>query len=232
MTWTTVLRVPAWVAGAAVLATGTTALAGDAVSWNFDIATEGEDVLWISPTAVQNDAPRYDVAYEVTLLEVTVRWTIFEFVLDVTDEIPPEFRSGGGIADGPPPITLFQGPLAFPPPPEEPAFAAAVDLFIDADGFGRFSLTDVILGEFLIEIPPFGEQVVQLVRVRTVGRVDVTPLGRAADVNGDGVVDFEDLLIVLASWRACPVEGKCPADIDGNGVVDFGDLLLVLSEWG
>ena len=48
------------------------------------------------------------------------------------------------------------------------------------------------------------------------------------DVDGNGVVDFADLLLVLGSWGVC---GGCPADIDGNGVVDFGDILLVLGNW-
>ena len=49
------------------------------------------------------------------------------------------------------------------------------------------------------------------------------------DVDGNGVVDFADLLAVLAGWGPC--EGDCPADLDGNGRVEFADLLLVLSNW-
>ena len=48
-------------------------------------------------------------------------------------------------------------------------------------------------------------------------------------MNGDGFVDFADLLAVLSAWGDGP---ECPEDIDGNGVVDFADLLLVLSNWG
>lgn len=50
-----------------------------------------------------------------------------------------------------------------------------------------------------------------------------------ADVNGDGVVSFPDLIIVLTDWGPCP---GCPADVDGNGSVEFGDLLAVLGAWG
>jgi hypothetical protein len=49
------------------------------------------------------------------------------------------------------------------------------------------------------------------------------------DVDLNGIVDFQDLLEVLADWGPCP---GCPADIDGNGIVDFQDLLTVLAEWG
>jgi len=49
------------------------------------------------------------------------------------------------------------------------------------------------------------------------------------DVNGDGLVDFADLLEVLAAWGPC--EDCCPADVDFSGVVDFADILLVLGKW-
>lgn len=50
------------------------------------------------------------------------------------------------------------------------------------------------------------------------------------DIDGDGVVGFQDLLIMLGTWGDCPAEG-CPADLDGDGVVDFNDLLALLSYW-
>jgi outer membrane protein assembly factor BamB len=49
------------------------------------------------------------------------------------------------------------------------------------------------------------------------------------DVDGDGVVGFDDLLLVLAEWGPCP---GCPEDIDGDDEVGFPDLLIVLAEWG
>jgi hypothetical protein len=51
----------------------------------------------------------------------------------------------------------------------------------------------------------------------------------AADVDGDGVVGFSDLLAVLAAWGPCPA--SCPADVDGNGDVGFDDVLSVLAAW-
>ena len=52
------------------------------------------------------------------------------------------------------------------------------------------------------------------------------------DVDGDGVVDFRDLLALLAAWGPCPEPpAECPADFDGNGFVDFADLLVVLANW-
>ncbi|MBT8485808.1 MAG: right-handed parallel beta-helix repeat-containing protein [Phycisphaerae bacterium] len=51
----------------------------------------------------------------------------------------------------------------------------------------------------------------------------------AADIDGNGAVDFGDLLSVLSTWGAC---GACPEDLDGDGAVGFADLLAVLSVWG
>ena len=60
------------------------------------------------------------------------------------------------------------------------------------------------------------------------GVVLLTPRGTEGDVNGDGVVDITDLLILLVSWGPC---SDCPADFDGDGVVGVTDLLQVLAGW-
>lgn len=52
------------------------------------------------------------------------------------------------------------------------------------------------------------------------------------DLDGDGMVGFGDLLILLTEWGPCEGPAFCPADLDGNGAVDFGDLLILLTEWG
>jgi hypothetical protein len=56
----------------------------------------------------------------------------------------------------------------------------------------------------------------------------------AEDVNMDGVVDFSDVLDLLANWGTCtpPPPDPCPGDIDGNGSVDITDVLGLLSVWG
>jgi hypothetical protein len=65
--------------------------------------------------------------------------------------------------------------------------------------------------------------------------VEGTPLN-PADINGDGIVNVNDLLIVINSWGACPpTPQNCPADIappGGDGVVNVNDLLLVINNWG
>jgi probable HAF family extracellular repeat protein len=52
------------------------------------------------------------------------------------------------------------------------------------------------------------------------------------DINGDGAVDVQDLLILLSAWGPCTKQGDCPADLNGDGVVDVSDLLILLGNWG
>jgi len=53
------------------------------------------------------------------------------------------------------------------------------------------------------------------------------PVSCPADVSPDGVVNIQDLLMVIASWGGGP-EG----DVDGDGTVDVADLLMIISSWG
>jgi hypothetical protein len=49
-----------------------------------------------------------------------------------------------------------------------------------------------------------------------------------ADINGDGVVDVQDLMEILSHWG----ESGGAADIDGTDGVDVGDLLEVIANFG
>jgi hypothetical protein len=53
--------------------------------------------------------------------------------------------------------------------------------------------------------------------------------GCPGDSTGDGVVDTEDLVNLLAAWGPCP---GCAEDHTGDDVVDTADLLVVLAGWG
>lgn len=48
-----------------------------------------------------------------------------------------------------------------------------------------------------------------------------------ADINGDGVVNTQDLLMLLAAWG----NPGGPEDINGDGIVDTADLLILLAHW-
>jgi hypothetical protein len=52
-----------------------------------------------------------------------------------------------------------------------------------------------------------------------------------ADLNGDGIVDVQDLVALILAWGPCTGDA-CPADIDGNGVVDVADLVTLILSWG
>ena len=55
---------------------------------------------------------------------------------------------------------------------------------------------------------------------------DIAPAG-----SGNGLVDVDDLLVVINSWSVCP-GGECIADITGDGNVNVDDLLAVINGWG
>jgi hypothetical protein len=50
-----------------------------------------------------------------------------------------------------------------------------------------------------------------------------------SDLDHNGTVGVNDLLIMLANWGPCP---GCPADLDGSGSVNVNDLLIMLANWG
>ena len=50
-----------------------------------------------------------------------------------------------------------------------------------------------------------------------------------ADSDGNGLVNVNDLLDLLAKWGLCPA--PCPEDNDGSGEVNVNDLLALLTAW-
>lgn len=54
------------------------------------------------------------------------------------------------------------------------------------------------------------------------------PIKCDADANGDGVVDINDMNMLLAQWATPGPEG----DLNEDGIVDINDLNLVLAAWG
>jgi hypothetical protein len=57
---------------------------------------------------------------------------------------------------------------------------------------------------------------------------DATPSGQA-DPNSDGLVNIDDLLLVINNWNNT---GPNIGDLNGSGTVDIDDLLIVINGWG
>jgi hypothetical protein len=66
-----------------------------------------------------------------------------------------------------------------------------------------------------------------------VTEIVLEPVAVPGDVTGDGAVDVDDLLAVIAAWGSCPPPGpgSCPADLDADGAVSLNDLLIVINNW-
>ena len=56
--------------------------------------------------------------------------------------------------------------------------------------------------------------------------------GCPADLSETGVVDAQDLTLLLAAWGPVPTGAIVPADLDGDGFVGAKDLAMLLFEWG
>ena len=50
------------------------------------------------------------------------------------------------------------------------------------------------------------------------------------DVDGNGSVEFADLVSLLSAWGSSCT--GCPEDVDGSGTVEFSDLVGLLSAFG
>ena len=56
---------------------------------------------------------------------------------------------------------------------------------------------------------------------------------RAADVNADGIINIQDLVLVASSLGEMPIEGQTPnPDVNGDGNVNILDLVLVANHLG
>ncbi len=51
---------------------------------------------------------------------------------------------------------------------------------------------------------------------------------RPGDMNGDGGVDYDDVIEHVMRWGPCE-DRLCPADLDRDGFVDMVDLLELLA---
>lgn len=62
---------------------------------------------------------------------------------------------------------------------------------------------------------------------------DTPSIGSTGDINGDHVVNADDMLALISAWGPC--SGPCPADISpegGDGLVNVQDLIELINIWG
>lgn len=85
-----------------------------------------------------------------------------------------------------------------------------------------YAANDVTGGGNRTLSPPFSGQAVLFV-------FKPSPGGVVGDINGDGLVNSDDLVAVISQWGSC---AGCPADVNDNGVVNTDDLMVVLGNWG
>ena len=52
-----------------------------------------------------------------------------------------------------------------------------------------------------------------------------------ADIDGDGEITLDDLVLLLGFWGNCPVwsELSCQGDLNSDNVIDFNDLSIMLT---
>ena len=96
----------------------------------------------------------------------------------------------------------------------------------DARGKAQITLT---LGRAsgINKVKASSEGIQSWVLFTAVGTEDAPPL--VADVNGDGSVNIQDLVLVAGQFGET---GKNSADVNGDGVVNIQDLVLVASAFG
>jgi hypothetical protein len=113
------------------------------------------------------------------------------------------------------------GPAWIARPDASPVFGGSVAINNNGDIAFNASLT------------PEGDSATSWGTGMFIAYADAAP-GNPADLNGDGVVDVLDLLILLDSWGACKdcSPGACPADFNNDCNVDVLGLLFLLDNWG
>jgi hypothetical protein len=146
-------------------------------TWTFDETTVGQNVSWMSPTSVNPSAAIFNTSLMLTTLEVGIEFLGIPFGnISVIDQVPPELQGSIGEVPGPAPITLVAESVVYPPAPEPIAVGADISIGMDANGFGVFSATNVVLGTISVDLGfPFGVVDVTIVSLHVAGNLTMHP---------------------------------------------------------
>ncbi len=150
---------------------------------------------------------------------ITIRWSLVSNGLFAAEP-------GEGVIEAPP---LLDPADDFAPLPGSPAIDAGDNLSVPADVEG-----DLLGNERFFDdpdTPDGGNGTAPIVDLGAIefGAPALPEPGLAVDMNGDGTVGMDDLLMVLGAFGPC---AGCPEDLDGDGVVGFSDVLELLEWWG
>ena len=100
---------------------------------------------------------------------------------------------------------------------------------VETDAQGKAGVTLTLGGsQGVNKVKASSEGIRSWVLFTAVGTEDAPQL--VADVNGDGVVNIQDLTLVAAQFGQ--MEEDMPADINGDGIVNIQDLVLVAGAFG
>ncbi len=61
---------------------------------------------------------------------------------------------------------------------------------------------------------------------------NTNPCINRVDIDGNGIVNVDDLATLITNWGLCSADTLCLMDFDCNGVVDLNDLAMLLVNWG
>ena len=61
--------------------------------------------------------------------------------------------------------------------------------------------------------------------------LDVTVISVPGDVNGDGIVNYRDIVEVIEHWGSTDPNILLIYDVDRSGTVDYGDISFIVEHW-
>ena len=168
----------------------------------------------------------------------------WEYTAELTAGDPESgdlFGYGVAIENGAAVVTALHDDTACPTDPS--CNSGSAYMFVEADGWElrrKFTASDPDAGD------SFGREVAMsdghvIVGAHFDDEVDanagaayilelVESCACVGDINGNGSVDFNDILLVLEVWGPC--DGTCERDLNGDGSVNFPDIQLLLETWG
>lgn len=120
--------------------------------------------------------------------------------------------------------------------------AAGAEIFVD--GGAAPSATAAADGTYSLSLSPGKHDIVMDTRVALKSRTAITvggapaaaepPALRVGDINGDGVIDIADFVLLKKGYGKTAAEagGDSVADINGDGVIDIADFVNIKKHFG